>query len=125
MGVQLDAGGSAMLRRKIEALGVTVHTSKATEVIESNEAGDSRLLMKFADGGVLATDMIVFSAGIRPYDQLARDAGLNVGERGGIEIDYHCKTSDSDIYAIGECALFGGRISVSYTHLTLPTKRIV
>ena len=89
MGVQLDAGGSAMLRRKIEALGVTVHTSKATEVIESNEAGDSRLLMKFADGGVLATDMIVFSAGIRPYDQLARDAGLNVGERGGIEIDYH------------------------------------
>ena len=110
MGVQLDAGGSAMLRRKIEALGVTVHTSKATEVIESNEADDSRLLMKFADGGVLATDMIVFSAGIRPYDQLARDAGLNVGERGGIEIDYHCKTSDSDIFAIGECALFGGRI---------------
>ena len=54
--------------------------------------------------------MIVFSAGIRPNDQLAKDCGLNVGERGGIEIDYHCKTSDSDIYAIGECALFGGRI---------------
>ena len=110
MGVQLDAGGSAMLRRKIEALGVTVHTSKATEVIESNTAGDTRLLMKFADGGSLATDMIVFSAGIRPYDQLARDCGLTVGERGGIEVDYHCKTSDSDIFAIGECALFGGRI---------------
>ncbi len=99
-----------MLRRKIEALGVTVHTSKATEVIESNTAGDTRLLMKFADGGSLATDMIVFSAGIRPYDQLARDCGLTVGERGGIEVDYHCKTSDSDIFAIGECALFGGRI---------------
>jgi nitrite reductase (NADH) large subunit len=110
MGVQLDVGGSAMLRRKIEALGVTVHTSKATEVIESNTAGDTRLLMKFADGGSLATDMIVFSAGIRPYDQLARDCGLTVGERGGIEVDYHCKTSDSDIFAIGECALFGGRI---------------
>ena len=110
MGVQLDAGGSGMLRRKIEALGVTVHTSKATEVIEANGDGDSRLLMKFADGGSLATDMIVFSAGIRPYDQLARDSGLKVGERGGIEIDYHCKTSDSDIFAIGECALFGGRI---------------
>ena len=110
MGVQLDAGGSGMLRRKIEALGVTVHTSKATEVIEANWDGDSRLLMKFADGGSLATDMIVFSAGIRPYDQLARDSGLKVGERGGIEIDYHCKTSDSDIFAIGECALFGGRI---------------
>lgn len=110
MGVQLDAGGSAMLRRKIEALGVHVHTSKATQVIEENSTGETRLEMKFADGDALATDLIVFSAGIRPYDQLARDAGLNVGERGGIEIDYHCRTSDSDIFAIGECALFGGRI---------------
>ena len=110
MGVQLDNGGSAMLRRKIEALGVQVHTSKATQVIEENSDGDTRLVMQFADGGSLATDMIVFSAGIRPYDQLARDCGLTVGERGGIEVDYHCKTSDSDIFAIGECALFGGRI---------------
>lgn len=110
MGVQLDNGGSNMLRRKIEALGVTVHTSKATEVIEAPKKGDTRLNMKFADGDNLGTDMIVFSAGIRPSDQLARDAGLNVGERGGIEIDYHCITSDPDIYAIGECALFGGRI---------------
>jgi len=110
MGVQLDGGGSAMLRRKIEALGVTVHTSKATQVIEQDARGEARLRMQFADGSSLATDMIVFSAGIRPYDQLARDCGLTVGERGGIEIDYHCKTSDSDIFAIGECALFGGRI---------------
>ena len=110
MGVQLDGGGSAMLRRKIEALGVTVHTSKATQVIEQDAQGEARLRMQFADGSSLATDMIVFSAGIRPYDQLARDCGLTVGERGGIEIDYHCKTSDSDIFAIGECALFGGRI---------------
>jgi len=110
MGVQLDAGGSGMLRRKIEALGVKVHTSKATEVIEASDDGYARLRMKFADGGSLTTDMIVFSAGIRPYDQLASDCGLVVGERGGIDVDYHCKTSDSDIFAIGECALFGGRI---------------
>ena len=110
MGVQLDAGGSGMLRRKIEALGVKVHTSKATQVIEENSDGEGRVVMRFADGGSLATDMIVFSAGICPYDQLARDCGLTVGDRGGIEIDYHCKTSDSDIFAIGECALFGGRI---------------
>ena len=110
MGVQLDAGGSGMLRRKIEALGVQVHTSKATQVIEETEDGDTRLVMKFADGESLGTDMIVFSAGIRPYDQLARDAGLNVGERGGIEVNEQCITSDSDIFAIGECALYSGRI---------------
>lgn len=110
MGVQLDTGGSGMLRRKIEALGVKVHTSKVTEVIEATKDSDTRLLLKFADGDCLATDVVVFSAGIRPFDQLALDADLKLGDRGGIEIDYHCKTSDSDIFAIGECASLGGRI---------------
>ena len=108
MGVQLDDGGSQMLRRKIEALDVKVHTSKATSKIVK---GDShRLKMQFSDDTELETDMIVFSAGIRPYDQLARDADLKVGERGGIEIDYQCKTSDENIFAIGECAVLGNFI---------------
>ncbi|MCC6301221.1 MAG: nitrite reductase large subunit [Gammaproteobacteria bacterium] len=108
MNVQLDPRGSQFLRRMIEALDVKVHTGKATTKIVS---GDShRLKMQFADKGGLDTDMIVFSAGIRPQDTLAREAGLRVGERGGIVVDYHCRTSDSDIYAIGECALAGNRI---------------
>lgn len=108
MGVQLDEGGSGMLRRKIEALGVQVHTGKNTKNIAT---GDERALrMEFADGENLETDMIVFSAGIRPRDNLARDSELAVGERGGIVIDYKCKTSDTDIFCIGESALFGGRI---------------
>lgn len=108
MGVQLDSAGSLMLRRKIEALGVYVHTSKATQKIV---VGDThRLKMEFADDTELETDMIVFSAGIRPYDKLARDADLKLGERGGIEIDYHCKTSDDNIFAIGECASLGNFI---------------
>ncbi len=108
MGVQLDEGGSGMLRRKIEALGVRVHTGRNTQNITDGEA--CALRMEFADGEVLETDMIVFSAGIRPRDDLARDAELRVGERGGIVVDYKCKTTDSDIYCIGEAALFGGRI---------------
>lgn len=108
MGVQLDNGGSDMLRQKIEALGVQVHTSKATETITTGV--QHRLKMEFADDSELETDMIVFSAGIRPYDELAKKAGLKVGERGGIVIDYHCRTSDKDIFAIGECALWGGQI---------------
>ena len=106
MNVQLDESGSKMLRRKIEALGVYVHTSKATQNIVQGD--DHRLKMEFADESELETDLIVFSAGIRPYDQLARDAGLEVGERGGIVIDYHCRTTDESIYAIGECASLGG-----------------
>jgi nitrite reductase (NADH) large subunit len=108
MGVQLDEGGSGMLRRKVESLGVQVHTGKNTQTISSGK--DCALKMEFADGEVLETDMIVFSAGIRPRDNLARDCELAVGERGGIVIDYKCKTTDTDIFCIGESALFGGRI---------------
>ena len=64
----------------------------------------------FADGTTLETDIVVFSAGIRPRDELARAAGLAVGERGGIRINSHCQTSNPDIYAVGECALWEGRI---------------
>ena len=108
MPVQLDEGGGGELRRKIEALGVRVHTGKATQVIEDGESHRHRL--RFADGSELETDLLVFSAGIRPQDGLAREAGLTVGERGGIVVDEHCRTSDPAIYAVGECALWGGRI---------------
>ncbi|MCC6295534.1 MAG: nitrite reductase large subunit [Pseudomonadales bacterium] len=108
MAVQVDAGGGAVLREKIEALGVQVHTGKNTQAIEAGE--DRRHCLRFADGSAIETDLVLFSAGIRPRDQLARECGIAVGERGGIVIDDHCRTSDSDIYAIGECALWGGRI---------------
>lgn len=107
MAVQLDNDGAAMLRRKIEALGVGVHTSKATTEIAETDSG---MVLRFADGSELATDMVVFSAGIRPQDALARSCGLTLGERGGIAIDNQCRTSDSDVFAIGECALWEGKI---------------
>ena len=108
MAVQLDGQGGDLLRTKIEDLGVTVHTQKATQVIEAGE--QSRYRMVFADGSHLETDMILFSAGIRPSDALGRSAELAVGERGGIVINNQCQTSDPDIYAIGECALWDNRI---------------
>ncbi|GAB3516234.1 nitrite reductase large subunit NirB [Photobacterium alginatilyticum] len=108
MAVQLDAGGGKLLERKITELGVEVHTEKATTEIVAGET--CRYRMNFADGSFLETDMIVFSAGIRPQDELARQSGLALGERGGIVIDDSCQTSVTDIYAIGECALWQGQI---------------
>ncbi len=64
-------------------------------------------MLRFADGEQLETDMVVFSAGIRPQDSLARSSGLAIGERGGICIDDGCQTSDPDVLAIGECAVGG------------------
>ncbi|QFH71824.1 nitrite reductase small subunit NirD [Enterobacter sp. E76] len=107
MAVQLDSSGAAMLREKISALGVSVHTSKSTREIRATETG---LALHFADEQSLETDLVVFSAGIRPQDALARQAGLELGERGGIVIDDRCLTSDPRISAIGECALWQGKI---------------
>ncbi len=108
MAVQLDDGGGAMLKRKIEALGVKVHLNKNTTLIADGE--NCLHKMTFADGETLETDIVLFSAGIRPRDDIAGACGLEIGPRGGIVIDNQCRTSDPDIYAIGECALWNGQI---------------
>ena len=117
MAVQVDQGGGRLLKSKIESLGVQVHTQKATQEIIAGE--DCRYRMCFADGDHLETDMILFSAGIRPQDALAREFGLELGERGGIVVDNQCLTSDPHIYAIGECALWNnfifGLVAPGYT----------
>ena len=108
MAVQLDEGGGQLLRSKIEALGVSVHTEKNTTEIVAGET--CRYRMNFADGSHIETDVILFSAGIRPQDELARQFGIEIGPRGGIVIDNNCLTSAKDVYAIGECALWDGKI---------------
>ncbi len=108
MALQLDEGGGQVLRRKIESMGVGVHTEKNTQMIEPGQ--ELRYRMVFADGTHLETDLILFSAGIRPRDELARNHHLEVGPRGGVVVNNHCQTSDPNVYAIGECALWEGRI---------------
>lgn len=104
MAIQVDEGGGRVLRRKIEELGVRVHTGAGTQAVVTGEDGRVRG-MGLSDGRELAADLVVFSAGVRPRDQLARECGLPVGERGGIVVDERCRTRDPNVYAIGECAL--------------------
>ncbi|MEV2228140.1 nitrite reductase large subunit NirB [Streptomyces phaeochromogenes] len=105
MPVQVDDGGGAALLRTIEDMGLSVHTGVGTQEIVTDASG-AVTGMKLSDGSELATDLVVFSAGVRPRDQLARDCGLTVGERGGITVDEQCRTvNDPQVFAIGECAL--------------------
>ncbi|KGD63926.1 nitrite reductase [Alcanivorax nanhaiticus] len=108
MAVQVDDFGGALLKDKIQELGVTVHTSTGTQEIVDGESCKHRMV--FGEDKHLETDLIVFSAGIRPQDALARACELELGERGGIVVNDHCVTSDDDVYAIGEVALWNGRI---------------
>lgn len=104
---QVDSAGSSMLQAKLEALGLQMHLKKSTTAI----LGDGKIDgLQFADDTLLEVDMLVISAGIRPRDELARLAGLEVGTRGGIVVNDKMQTSDPNIFAIGECALHEGMI---------------
>ncbi len=104
---QVDAAGGTILRHAIEELGVHVHTAARTRSI----AGDNAVTtLEFEDAPPLEVDMVIISAGIRPRDDLARECGLDVGERGGVSVDDGLTTSDPSIFAIGECALHCGMV---------------
>jgi nitrite reductase (NADH) large subunit len=99
---QLDTESARSLARRVKALGVRIHTARsAAEII-----GGARVEGLSLEGAeTLTCDLIVISAGNRPHDELARDAGLQIGERGGILVDDQLRTTDRDIFAIGDCAL--------------------
>ena len=104
---QLDKGASDMLQAKIEDLGLKVHLSKQTQFIQGDKTIEG---LQYIDDTELKVDMLVVSAGIRPRDEIARECGLEVGTRGGIVVNNHMQTSDSAIFAIGECALLNSMI---------------
>ncbi len=102
MSAQLDDGGGGLLKQKIEAIGVSVLVDKNTIKIVDGDVCKHKMV--FADGTELETDLILYSAGIRPRDDIAAACGLKIANRGGVVINDHCLTSDENIYAIGECA---------------------
>ncbi|WP_017624523.1 nitrite reductase large subunit NirB [Nocardiopsis chromatogenes] len=108
MPAQVDQGAGALLARMVADLGVTAHTGTATSAVTAGPDGRASGL----DLGdkVLPADVVVFSAGIRPRDDLARRAGLELGPRGGAAVDDACRTSDPHIYAVGECASHDGTV---------------
>jgi len=100
---QLDQTGSNLLKKKIEDLGVEVLLNRNTKQIAGNGKVEG---MEFADDTRLDIDMIVVSAGIKPYDDLAKTCDLETGPRGGFVVDDYLRTTrDDQIYVIGEAAL--------------------
>ncbi|HEV3003114.1 MAG TPA: nitrite reductase large subunit NirB [Pirellulales bacterium] len=104
---QIDDAGSKLLVDKIESLGVRVYLNKSTKEVTGNGAVAG---LVFNDGERLDVEMLVVSAGIRPRDDVARECGLALGERGGVVVDDALRTSDPRIFAVGEVALHRGTI---------------
>jgi nitrite reductase (NADH) large subunit len=105
LSAHLDRAGSNVLLQRIRELGVSVHLSKKLAEVR----GESHIRsVLFEDGSCIDCDMLIVSAGFCSRDDLARQAGILVGERGGIEVNDRLQTIDPRIFAIGECALHAG-----------------
>jgi nitrite reductase (NADH) large subunit len=99
---QLDAAASALLESRVRRLGVLVHLGARVAVI----GGEPEVRwIEIAGEGKLEVDLVIVSTGIRPRDELAREAGIAIGPRGGIVVDDVLRTSDPHVFAIGEVAL--------------------
>ncbi|MFT4305562.1 MAG: nitrite reductase large subunit NirB [Microbacterium sp.] len=107
MSAQLDVPGGAALRRLIEARGISVRTESVTTRVDADRSG-AVCGLEFRDGSWAAADVVVFTVGVRPRDELARRAELDCHPRGGVVIDEGCRTSDPHILAVGEVASFDG-----------------
>lgn len=123
---QLDSRSSQVLQLKLESIGLNIHLSKATNQILGNGAITG---MEFGEDDALDVDMLVISAGIRPRDELGKTSGLEMGARGGIVVDNKMRTSDKNIFAIGEVALYNqmiyGLVAPGYDMATIAVNQIL
>ncbi|MBT1634336.1 nitrite reductase large subunit NirB [Clavibacter michiganensis] len=107
MSSQLDEGAGQALGRIIHDQGIDLHLGMRPTGIITTPTG--RVTgVALPDGRSIPADVVVFSIGITPRDELARDAGIAVGPRGGVAIDQACRTSAPHVWAIGEVAAVDG-----------------
>lgn len=99
---QLDTRAAQLLTHRIQELGIEIHLSANLVKLDGNQAIRA---VELSGHAPIAVDLLVVSAGIRPCDELAKNAGITCGTRGGVIIDDTLTTSSERVYAIGECAL--------------------
>ncbi len=101
---QLDAQASAILKEKIESLGIKVIVPAMTKAMHGESKVES---VELADGQVLPADLVLISTGVSANLELAKSAGLEVNR--GVLVNEHMVTSNPDILAAGDLTEFQGR----------------
>lgn len=98
----LDPEMSCMLEDEFREKGVKLHLNNGVSAITRNPEAKEKLTVTLRDGTEIPTELIIMSVGVRPNNELAKNAGLELGERGGIKVDTQLRTSNKDIYAVGD-----------------------
>ena len=102
---QLDVAAGQLLQRDLDKRGISFFTDGQTEEILGIERAEG---VRLADGREIPADLVVLAVGIRPNIELARKAGLDVNR--GIVVGDDMRTSDPDIFAVGECVEHRGQV---------------
>ena len=95
----LDFSMAAIVHQQLTDKGVGLHLEDGVSRFEEKDGG---VTVHLRSGKQIATDMVLLSIGVRPETKLAKEAGLAIGERGGIAVNDYMQTSDADIYALGD-----------------------
>ena len=95
----VDSDTAAQLHNHIRSKGIDLKLRTGVEAIEEN---NNEIVCELSTGSSLATDFAVLAAGVSPESKLAKYAGLKTGLRGAIVVDEMLKTSDPNIYAVGD-----------------------
>jgi NADPH-dependent 2,4-dienoyl-CoA reductase/sulfur reductase-like enzyme/rhodanese-related sulfurtransferase len=96
----MDPEMARYVERHLEKHGVKLFLN--ADVCEFRQAAEGWLEIHTRAGQVVPADLVILGIGVRPESWLARDAGLEIGERGGIRVDDQMRTSDPDIFAVGD-----------------------
>ena len=100
----MDAETAGFVENELLSYGVGIHTSTGVTEISSKS-------VKLANGKILEAEMVLLSIGVRPTLQLAKEAGLEIGESGGLLVNSQLQTSDPDIYAAGDMVEIEHRVN--------------
>lgn len=117
---QLDESAGVLVLRKIEDLGVKVHTRCEPTRMLTKETEEGETFCGFeTNTGEIGSDMVIFAIGIKPRDDLAPGMGIKTASRGGMDVADDLSTNVPGIYAIGECASWRGNVSARAVLLNL------
>ena len=114
--VALGKNVATVVQRQLESHNVKVLLSERVERIEQMHQSEEMTVV--TGKGELQCDLVVLSAGVRPNTDIARNAGLAIGEFGGVLVDRRLRTSDKHIYAGGDCTEL--RNLISGENMTMP-----
>jgi nitrite reductase (NADH) large subunit len=109
MSAQLDEGAGQALGRLISGQGIGLHLGTRPRRIDLSDDGGTVVGVTFTSGQKVDADLVIFAIGISARDELAREAGIELGSRGGVAIGTDCATSTPHVWAIGEVAAFDDR----------------